>query len=77
LEEGRIELEGRSEQESAMGQRSEQESAMGQRSEQESNMGQTAPWGTCVDYQLVAVVSCVFGGSESDWRDGEAEDGKP
>ena len=48
---------------------------MGQRSEQDRGMGQTAASPTCVDYELVAVVSCVFGGSESEWRDGEAEDG--
>jgi len=31
---------------------------------------------TCIDYELVAVVSCVFGGSERDWKEGDAEDGR-
>ena len=28
------------------------------------------------EYELLAIISCVFGGDESDWKEGEAEDGR-
>ena len=28
------------------------------------------------EYELIAIISCVFGGDENDWKEGEAEDGR-
>ncbi len=88
MEEGRVELDGRSELEERSEGRSEQDDGTGQTAPRLTSVDYSVerdllsvkrdlPSVMSVDYQLVAVVSCVFGGSECDWRDGEAEDGKP